>query len=564
MPPGSSGTARRGPEGAVLLGRYEQFFRIAAGGMAEVYAGRIRGEAGFEKLVAIKRMLPHLAEDERFVDMFLDEGRVAANVASPHVVQTLDLGRAEDGSLFLVLDLVVGASLWALMRAAARRNQPIPIAIALEILAQSAQGLDDAHEATTPTGVHLGIVHRDVSPQNLLVGVDGRARVTDFGIARALMRRTNTSTGELKGKVPYFSPEQARGQDLDRRSDVFALGIVAWEAITGQRLFGNDEALRTLQRVLEQPIPDPRTIRADLPARAAAVIQKALSRDVTARWQTAGELGAALREAARAVGPWVADLAGEPLRSMRERLDAALNAGARHERGADEVDDEAATQVSSAQGVASGVLPRAAQTPSVTMGPQAAPNPGPAEPALIATSQPPIPMSQPSISTVSIPEVSPDEVAAMRGSRGRARGALIALGVVALVGAVFWLGRMSGPQQDAAASAAPSATAPPAAAPSEAKPAEVAATVTAEPAPRPSAKNASAAPAKARPSSGDGKPAPQAAAPAPSAAPVTTAEPPKAPAQPAPSPAPAPKPAAAPTGPLLGDDAFNRDVSRMH
>src|SRR5262249_23151869 len=160
-----------------FVGRYELLFRLATGGMAEVYAGRIRGEAGFEKLVAIKRMLPHLARDAHFVDMFLDEARLAANVASPHVVQTLDLGRADDGSLFLVLELVVGVSLSLLLSTCRRRGIYVPLPIALEVAAQAAQGLDDAHEAVTPTGVHLGIVHRDVSPQNLLVGIDGRTRV---------------------------------------------------------------------------------------------------------------------------------------------------------------------------------------------------------------------------------------------------------------------------------------------------------------------------------------------------------------------------------------------------
>src|SRR5687767_8991750 len=197
------------------FGRYEALFKIAAGGMAEVFAARIRGEAGFEKLVAVKRMLPHLADDPDFVTMFLDEARVAATIGSPHVVQTLDLGRADDGALYIVMELVVGVTLADLVGHDHNRLQPLPVAIAAEIIAQAAQGLDDAHEAVTPAGDHLEIVHRDISPQNVLIGVDGRVRVADFGIARALFRMTQSETGRVKGKCAYFSPEQAVGKPLD-------------------------------------------------------------------------------------------------------------------------------------------------------------------------------------------------------------------------------------------------------------------------------------------------------------------------------------------------------------
>lgn len=550
------GSAPRGASPAASLGRYELLFRIAAGGMAEVHAGRVRGEAGFEKLVAIKRMLPHLAEDEHFVDMFLDEARVASNVASPHVVQTLDLGRAADGSLFLVLELVVGASLWTLMRAAARRKEQIPLPIALEILAQAAQGLDDAHEAVTPTGLHLRIVHRDVSPQNLLVGADGRTRVTDFGIARALLRRTSTSTGELKGKAPYFSPEQARGKEVDRRSDVFAMGIVAWEAVTGERLFGGSDTLRTLQRVVDEHIDDPRERRPDLPVTAANAILKALCRDVDNRWQTAADFSAELREAARELGPavtardvgrWVADVAGEPLQRMRERIDAAFASpleaapSAAIEIDLEPDEDDGPTHIAdSAKQIESGIVSIARTSPELTG--------TPAPTALLPVAAP--------VSAVSTIEA---EMPAFR-PRWPARAA-VAAGVIALVGVIFWLGRMTSASDRAGADPEPATrstvTAPSATPMVEPAPLPVVAApiATAVAADLQRAAARSTTPIKARPSSTS---APVATAPV-EAAPVRAAA---APTVDPPVAHPAPAPAR--SSPLLGDDAFQRDLTHLH
>lgn len=282
-----------------VFGRYETLFRIASGGMAEVYAARVRGEAGFQKLVALKRMLPHLTDDERFVTMFMDEGKLAANISSPNVVSTLDLGRAEDESLYLVMELVVGTTLSTLLRNAAKHGASVPIDVAVEMLAQAAQGLHDAHEAATPFGTPLHIVHRDVSPQNILVGTDGRVRITDFGVARAILRRTKTSTGEFKGKLSYFSPEQCADQGLDRRSDLFSLGVVAWETLTTRRLFHAENPLAVLERVTRMPIPSAHTVRTEVPASVAAVVATALERDRDARFSTAMEFAQALRAAAR-------------------------------------------------------------------------------------------------------------------------------------------------------------------------------------------------------------------------------------------------------------------------
>ncbi len=319
-----TGTERR------RFGRYETLFRIAGGGMAEVYAARIIGEAGFEKVVALKRMLPTLAEDPRFVEMFLDEARLAANISSPHVVQTLDLGRADDDSLYLVMELVVGVPLAQLLREVVRTNRRFDPSVAVEIIAQAALGLHDAHDATTPLGEPMHIVHRDVSPQNILVDGDGRTRILDFGVARAVQRSSHTQTGEVKGKMAYFAPEQATGATLDRRVDIFALGIVAWECLAGRRLFKADNPLRTLQKITQEPIPTLAEVCPAIDPQLSRVVAKALERDRDRRYPTAQEFAQALRAClpekvhpAR-VGAYVRAHGGETLNKLEERLRRAL------------------------------------------------------------------------------------------------------------------------------------------------------------------------------------------------------------------------------------------------
>ncbi|MEM6955230.1 MAG: serine/threonine-protein kinase [Myxococcota bacterium] len=321
------------------FGRYETLFRIAGGGMAEVYAARIVGEGGFEKVVALKRMLPSLAEDERFVSMFLDEGRVAANISSPHVVQTLDLGRADDDSLYLVMELVVGLPLSQLIRGVLQSGEYVNLSIAAEILAQAAIGLDDAHQASTPMGEPLQLIHRDISPQNILVDRTGRTRITDFGVARAMQSHSHTQTGEVKGKMAYFAPEQAKGGTLTSRVDIFALGIVGWELITARRLFKSDNPLNTLRKVIEEDIPSVTQHRPGIPEALAACIAKALERNPDDRFETGRDFAAALRAAvprvkAGELGAYVQKHGSEALAPVEEGLRRAL---------AD--DDEEATRV---------------------------------------------------------------------------------------------------------------------------------------------------------------------------------------------------------------------------
>ncbi|MBX3269730.1 MAG: protein kinase [Sandaracinaceae bacterium] len=303
------------------FGRYEPLFRIASGGMAEVYAAQIQGEAGFQKLVAVKRMHPHLAHDPSFVDMFLNEARLAAHIASPHVVQTLDLGRGSDGSLYIVMELVVGISLATLE---VTLESALPVPVALELVAQAAQGLDDAHEAVTPSGEQLGLIHRDISPHNILVGLDGRARVTDFGIARAVHApRAETNAKELKGKFAYMSPEQTRMHPLDRRSDLFSLGIVLWEALVGKRLFAVRDPAECIRNVRKRHVPPPHELDPRIPPAVSKVVLTALERMPSARFQTGADFAEALRRVGRdelgrlpdrrTISAFVKDAGGEEL-----------------------------------------------------------------------------------------------------------------------------------------------------------------------------------------------------------------------------------------------------------
>ncbi len=316
------------------VGRYELLFRIASGGMAEVYAGRVSGEAGFQKLVAVKRMLPQLADDDEFVTMFLDEARVAANISSPNCVSTIDLGRADDGSLYIVMELVVGVTLARILKWSVQNRQPIPVSVAVDLLAQAGHGLHDAHEATTPLGHPLQIVHRDVSPQNVLVGVDGRVRLTDFGVARAVARMTETVTGRVKGKFAYMAPEQLVAKDVDRRSDVFSLGIVAWELFTGQRLFIGEHPAETMDRVRNMPILSVQEVRADVPKQVSDVVGWALERDPSRRCPTARDFEDAIRAAAahanipmakEDVVRFVRSAGGDALAKIRDNIKVALS-----------------------------------------------------------------------------------------------------------------------------------------------------------------------------------------------------------------------------------------------
>jgi serine/threonine protein kinase len=313
--------ARNAPR---AIGRYLLFDEIASGGMATVHLGRLLGPAGFSRTVAVKRLHPQYAKDPEFVAMFLDEARLAARIRHPNVVSTLDVV-AEAGELFLVMEFIQGESLARLLRAALRVEQKIPPPIAVAMGSQALLGLHAAHEATNERGDALGIVHRDVSPQNILVGVDGVAHVVDFGVAKAAARIHTTQDGTLKGKIAYMAPEQLKQQPLDRRTDVFAASVVIWETLTNRRLFAAGDVAASVTKILNDDVPAPSRFAPELPAALDAVVLKGLERDPTRRHASAREMARALQTAlapasALEVGEWVETVAGEVLAERREQV----------------------------------------------------------------------------------------------------------------------------------------------------------------------------------------------------------------------------------------------------
>ena len=284
-----------------LLDRYELIGELATGGMATVYLARLGGVGGFQRFVAIKRLHPHLADEEEFVQMFLDEARLAAGIHHPHVVPILEVGTNDNG-YYLVMEYIEGDTLARIVARSMSAGEMVPRPILVRVLLDSLSGLHAAHELTDDQGQLLGLVHRDVSPQNLLVGVDGSARITDFGVARASARLSNTGTGRLKGKLAYMAPEQTRGDDLDRRTDVFAMGVILWEVLAGQRLFKAGTEAETLSRIIIQPIPRVTQANPDVPALFEEVTSKALDRDPDKRFRTAAEMADALERVAKEIG----------------------------------------------------------------------------------------------------------------------------------------------------------------------------------------------------------------------------------------------------------------------
>ncbi|WP_437276225.1 protein kinase [Sorangium sp. So ce375] len=276
-------------------GRYESLRAIASGGMATVYLGRALGAGGFERLVALKMMHPHIAAEPEFVAMFLDEARLAARVRHPNVVATFDL--VED-PLFLVMEYIEGPSLHNLLRTCARAKRPIPLGIVLRIFLDVLAGLHAAHELTGGDGEPLHLVHRDVSPQNVLVGIDGIARITDFGVARAETRLVSTRGNALKGKLAYMAPEQIRAANVDRRSDVYSAGVVLWEMLTEERLFKADNDGALLAQILQGAPTGPRGVVPSVPAALDRICLRALRTDPDDRFPTAAAFAEALEEAA--------------------------------------------------------------------------------------------------------------------------------------------------------------------------------------------------------------------------------------------------------------------------
>ncbi|MDF2694071.1 MAG: serine/threonine protein kinase [Labilithrix sp.] len=326
-----------------VVGRYALYGAIAAGGMATVHLGRLLGPVGFSRTVAIKRLHAQFASDPEFVSMFLDEARLAARIRHPNVVPTLDVV-ATGGELFLVMDYVPGESVARLSRALRERQQILPFRILSSTIAGVLHGLHAAHEAKDERGHPLGIVHRDVSPQNVLVGTDGVSRVLDFGVAKAAGRMQTTKEGQIKGKLSYMPPEQLRGAAVSRQTDIYAVGVMLWELVTGQRLFSGDNEGAIVARVLEGRIERPSTVlmrtrRQTLSDQAMrslealdATILRALDMRPEARFTTAREMAVELERkcppaTASECGDWVESIARDVL-SSRAALVAEIESSA--------------------------------------------------------------------------------------------------------------------------------------------------------------------------------------------------------------------------------------------
>lgn len=258
-----------------------------------MYLARLSGPVNFQKLVVIKKIHDHLAGEQEFIEMFQDEARIAALIHHPNVATIFDMGTV-DRAYYIAMEYVHGHSIAEFMRAAKRIDGRIPWTIACRMVADAAAGLHAAHELTTPEGKPLNVVHRDVSPQNLLMSYDGHVKVVDFGIAYAAEKISHTSDGTIKGKIAYMSPEQASSAPLDRRSDVFSLGIILYEALTMKRLFKAKNDAATLYRVLECVVPPPTALCPDLSSDLEAIVMKALAKDPEQRFETAGALEQAL------------------------------------------------------------------------------------------------------------------------------------------------------------------------------------------------------------------------------------------------------------------------------
>lgn len=311
--------------------RYQLLHKLAAGGMATVHVGRARGLAGFERLVAVKCCHPHLREEPEFVSMFLDEARLAAKIHHPNVIATLDVG--EDDALYLVMDYIEGDRLSEIVRAANARGENVPVPIVLRILLDVLAGLHAAHELVDARGERLEIVHRDISPQNVMVGADGVTRIMDFGIAKAASCASVTRTGQLKGRLGYMAPEQLARREVTRSIDVYAAGVVLWETLTGQRLFRGETEGETANLVLRCVVPRLSDTRPGLPAALDAVVARAITRDPRNRFPTALAFAEAIEASGldvaptRAVANYVRDVRGESLDARRAWIrELVLNA----------------------------------------------------------------------------------------------------------------------------------------------------------------------------------------------------------------------------------------------
>jgi len=317
------------------IGRYQLLAHLASGGMAEIYLARQTGIGGFEKLVVVKKILPNLAREKVFVEMFLDEAVIAAQLNHPNVVQIYDLGQSGD-DYYIAMEFLEGESLGHLTSEGARVGKPLPPGLAAGIISQVGDGLAYAHAFEDESGKPLGIVHRDISPHNIIVLFTGVVKVVDFGIAKAASKMHQTKVGTLKGKLAYMSPEQCISSEVDARSDVFSLGVVLWELLTHRRLFKRDVEPAMIRAIMDEPIPKVLEVRKDAPGALAAVADKALGKKPEDRYPGAAEMKADiqayLRQESLEAGPeqiagYVHEVLGKRARTKKRLLEEIRKKG---------------------------------------------------------------------------------------------------------------------------------------------------------------------------------------------------------------------------------------------
>ncbi len=408
---------------ARLIGRYLLFGEMASGGMATVHFGRLSGPAGFSRTVAIKRLHPQYARDPDFVSMFLDEARLAARIQHPNVVPTLDVV-ATEAEIFLVMDYVQGESLARLLRSIRAMMTQADTHVIATVMAGVLQGLHAAHEAKSEQGEPLGIVHRDVSPQNILVGVDGVPRVLDFGVAKAVGRLQTTREGQIKGKLAYMAPEQLHGAVVTRQTDVYAAAVVTWEALTGKRLFQEDNEAAIVTAILQRTVIPPSEIASHVPLAFDRVVMRGLERDPSRRYASAREMALDMERcvgvaSASEVGEWVESLAHDELLKRASRVTEI---------------ESVSSSPSSARGPSS--LPSTAEMPTT-----------------VSLSSPDVARSQPELrSDVSSIAVSP--ILPLIPRHGRPRTAVVAGTAVAATLLVVFLLLLAFPREPSPAPAA--------------------------------------------------------------------------------------------------------------
>jgi len=278
-----------------LFGKYYLLELINVGGMAEVFKAKMFGVEGFEKIVAIKKILPEVAEDGEFIKMFIDEAKISVRLQHPNIVQILELGKIDD-SYFIAMELVNGKDLKTIRKRLKRVDLLMPVEQSAYIVSQVCDGLDYAHRKTDDKMNYLNIVHRDISPQNMIVSYEGTVKLIDFGIAKAKSKSTKTQAGMLKGKFSYMSPEQVSGQPIDRRSDIFSLGVVFFEMLTGKRLFLGKNDVETLEKIRKADVPPPSVFNSSVPPELDRIVLKALSKDLDERYQWASDFSEDLKK----------------------------------------------------------------------------------------------------------------------------------------------------------------------------------------------------------------------------------------------------------------------------